>query len=146
MNSEQLLGLTQRLALSWKQVKELSNHPLVTIGSQTANHMVLSKLPEEKVLAEISDAIKIIEKRTGKGVSHLAYPFGIASAVSSREFKIARRCQVKMAFTTESSNIFRSHHNRLFSLPRIEITEAWNEKYFDLYVNGFTPFLHKILR
>jgi len=35
---------TKKLALSWEQVAELSNHPLVTIGAHTVNHLALSKL------------------------------------------------------------------------------------------------------
>ncbi len=141
-----LLGLTREMALSWKQVRELSNHPLVTIGSHTVNHMALSQLPEEKVYTEIEDAIEIIQEKTGKPVAHLAYPYGIASTVGPREIKIASQCHVKTAFTTESSNLLKRHTKNLFALPRIEMTEGWDDQYFDLYVNGFTPFVHKLIR
>jgi len=145
-HTEDLFSLTKSLSLSWKQVSELSNHPLVTIGAHTVNHRALSKLPEDMVLSEINDSIAVIENRIGKEVSHMAYPYGRSFAVGPREYKIASQSKLKTAFTTQSGNIFKHHSNRLYSLPRIEMREEWNEEYLDLYLHGFTPFLHKIVR
>lgn len=141
-----LLSHTRELALSWSQVKELSEHPLATIGSHTINHLALSELSEQKVLVEIQDAQRIIEEQTGKPVRYMAYPYGIASTVGPREFRIASESQVKMAFTTESSNILKRHKKNLFALPRIEVMEGLDDQYFDMYINGFIPFLHKFIR
>jgi peptidoglycan/xylan/chitin deacetylase (PgdA/CDA1 family) len=146
MTAEELYLPVKKMALSWAQVKEMADHPLVSIEAHTVNHYVLSKLKEEEVLAEIMNSIELIKKRTGQAVSHLAYPYGISSAAGLREFELAGRCHLKTAFTTESSNIFRHHSGKLFALPRIEITEGWSDMYFDLYVNGFTPFVHKFIR
>lgn len=146
VTEEKLYEPVRKMALSWEQVKEMASHPLVTLGAHTVNHFVLSQLSEEEVLAEISNSMKIIEERTGKPVSHFAYPYGISSAAGPREFELAARCNLKTAFTTESSNIFRHHSKKLSALPRIEITEGWDDLYFDLYVDGFTPFVHKIIR
>jgi peptidoglycan/xylan/chitin deacetylase (PgdA/CDA1 family) len=143
---EKLYEPVRQMALSWEQVREMAGHPLVTMGAHTVNHPVLSQLSEEKVRAEISNSMEIIEERTGRPVSHFAYPYGISSAAGPREFELAARCNLKTAFTTESSNIFRRHSKQLMALPRIEITEGWSDLYFDLYVDGFTPFVHKIIR
>jgi peptidoglycan/xylan/chitin deacetylase (PgdA/CDA1 family) len=124
----------------------MAGHPLVTMAAHTVNHYVLSRLTEEQVLKEINDSIRIIGERTGRAVSHFAYPYGISSAAGPREFELAGRCNLKTAFTTESSNIFRRHSEKLHALPRIEITEGWDNTYFDLYINGFTPFVHRIIR
>lgn len=141
-----LLEPTRAMALSWEQVRELSSHPLATIGSHTLNHLALSELAEEKVLSEIQGANERIQEKTGMAPEHLAYPFGIASTVGPREFKIAGECGMKTAFTTESSNILKRHANKLHSLPRIEMTEGWDDQFFDLYMKGFTPFVHKLTR
>lgn len=141
-----LLDLTKKMALSWDQITELSNHPLATIGSHTVKHMALSELPEKEVLTEIKEAIGIIREKTGKPVAHLAYPYGISSTVGPREFRIAGQCDVKLAFTTESSNILKRHIKHLHALPRIEMTESWDHPSFEFYMNGFTPFIHKFIR
>ena len=143
---EGLLSLTREMALSWDQVRELSDHPLSTVGSHTMNHLALSELPEQKAIAEIREANRIIEEQTGRAVEHMAYPYGIASTVGPREFEIAGQSRVKSAFTTESSNILKRHRKNLFALPRIEMMEGLDEQYLDMYLNGFTPFLHKFVR
>ncbi len=141
-----LFSLTEKLALSWEQVVELSNHSLVTIGSHTVNHFALRELSKEEVITEIINANDIIEKKIRKPVSFLAYPFGIPSTIGEREFKIADQSKMRMAFTAESSNIFRHHAEELYSIPRIEINELWSVQDFDFYLNGFIPFLHKFTR
>ena len=142
---DEMLDLTKKLALSWDQVIEFSNHPLVTIGAHTVNHLALSKLKENKVIEEINESIKIIEDKIKKPVIHLAYPIGSYSAANIREFNITERCNVKMAFTAKDGNIFKRHINHLYSLPRIGVDETRGITFIDLYINGFTPFINKIL-
>lgn len=144
--SHDLLGLTIKHALSWDQIRVLSEHPLVTIGTHTINHLALSKLTEQEVLTEINESIKLIEDNTGKHVLYLAYPFGSSNEANIREFRIAEQCNLKMAFTTKQSNIFRYHSKHLMALPRIEINENWRVSHYDLFINGLTPFINKLLK
>lgn len=141
-----LLEHTRTQALTWEQVSELGKHPLATIGSHTMNHLALSQLSEEKVLGEIQGANERILEKTGLLMEYLAYPFGIASTVGPREFELAARCRMKMAFTTESSNLLKRHARNMYALPRIEMTEGWDDQFFDLYMKGFTPFVHRLVR
>jgi peptidoglycan/xylan/chitin deacetylase (PgdA/CDA1 family) len=145
-DEEGLLNPTRQMALSWQQVVELDSHPLVTLGAHTVNHFALSKLPEEEVRSEILGSMERIRSKTGTPVEHLAYPFGILSTAGPREFRIARECGLKTAYTTESSNILKRHEGNLLALPRIEMTNGWDDQFFDLYVYGFTPFFHKLIR
>ncbi|MEA3462299.1 MAG: polysaccharide deacetylase family protein [Bacteroidota bacterium] len=143
-STKDLYSLTSRMALSWEEVKELSDHPLVSIGSHTVNHLALRNLPEEKAIREISDSLTIIEDKTGRPVSHMAYPYGMPSAVGPREFNLASQTRLKLAFTTVSSNIMKHHARNLHALPRIEMRNEWTDKTLDLYVNGYLPFLHRL--
>jgi len=140
----ELYSLTKKLALSWKQVADLSNHPLVTIGSHTVSHMALSSLSDDQVLQELTRARTIIESHTGKPVSYMAYPFGTASAVGQREFDMAGRAGLKLAFTTVANNIMKRHADQLHALPRIEMREEWGDQYLDLFVSGFLPLLQRL--
>ena len=143
---EGLLEPTRQMSLSWQQVVELDRHPLATLGAHTMNHYALSKIPEEEVRSEILGSMDRIRAKTGTPVEHLAYPFGIRSAAGPREFRIAGECGLKTAYTTESSNILKRHAKNLFALPRIEMTDGWDDQFLDLYVYGFTPFFHKLIR
>ncbi|MBN1386924.1 MAG: polysaccharide deacetylase family protein [Bacteroidales bacterium] len=144
MVQDDLFDLTAKLAMSWDQVIELSNHPLVTIGAHTVNHLALSKLSEDTVIKEINESIEIIEKKIKKPVLYLAYPIGSSSAASVREFNITRGCNLKMAFTAKDGNIFKYHTDNMYSLPRISVDDTRGITFVDLYINGFTPFLNTI--
>jgi peptidoglycan/xylan/chitin deacetylase (PgdA/CDA1 family) len=146
MDDKGLLDPTRQMSLSWQQVVELDGHPLATIGAHTVNHYALSKIPEEEVKSEILGSMDRIRSKTGTTVEHLAYPFGISTAAGPREFRIAGECGLKTAYTTESSNILKRHAKNLHALPRIEMTDGWDDQFLDLYVYGFTPFFHKLIR
>lgn len=140
---QELIDYTKRLMLSWEQISEFSNHSLITIGSHSVNHKAFSELQEKEVINEINESIEIIERKIGKPVLYLAYPFGGHSQANVREFNLARDMGIKMAFTAINGNIFKSHADHLTSLPRIGLNENWSSSLIDLYVNGFTPFIDK---
>ena len=141
-----LFETTKKMALSWNQVIELSKHPLVTIGAHTMNHLALNQLNETEVKEEVEESAHIIAEKIGKPVLYFAYPFGSPNEVGQREISIASNCNIKMAFTTRSGNIFRQHVNHLFSMPRIDTRENFNITKLDLYIHGMTPCIKNRLR
>lgn len=108
--------------LSWDQVIELSNDPLVTIGAHTVHHFNLKQLTAEQVKEEIATSKRILEEKTGKPVVHFAYPFGSRIEAGRREFDIARNCGFKTMTTVREGNIFPAHRRHFECLPRVEIT------------------------
>lgn len=145
-DEDELINFTKKMALSWEQVIELSKHPLVTIGAHTVNHLALSKLKEDEVYKEITDSVKLIEKKIHTPVQYFAYPLGSSNEAGDREFDIAKNCNIKMAFTTRKGNILKQHVNSLYSLPRISINEGLKISNIDFYVNGLTPFRDKYFK
>lgn len=74
-------------ALKWRDVKQLSEDPLVSIQSHSKTHDSLSRRPAgetdpdylTRLKAEVEDAEKILSRRTGNTVNHFAYPYGNSS-------------------------------------------------------------------
>ena len=62
--------------MNWDEVIELSNDPLVTIGSHSVNHPNLLSLEKEDIKYEIEASKKIIESKINKEVKYFAYPSG----------------------------------------------------------------------
>jgi len=133
--------LTRKLSLSWDQVVSLSDHPLVTIGTHTVNHLALSKLNENIAKEEILRSIKIISEKIGKPVSYLAYPYGSVNEASEREYDIAEDCNIKMAFTAIEGSLYKHHSGRLTALPRISLTQSGNMSKMSTFLNRFNHFL-----
>lgn len=62
--------------LTKNQVIELSNDPIVTIGSHNVRHLPLPTLSYEEQEKELLNSKIEIEKLIGKPVNFLAYPYG----------------------------------------------------------------------
>lgn len=62
--------------LNLQQIKELSNDPLVTIGSHCVHHKPLKGLTYDNQKIELIQSHSELEKIIGKGVDLIAYPYG----------------------------------------------------------------------
>lgn len=133
-------ALNDKLILSLEQTKELSDHPLVTLGAHTLSHMALSAMSEEDVYKEIQESMVRLKEITGKKIDYFAYPYGTTVEAGEREFEIASKCNLKMAFTTQRKNISRKQSQNLFSIPRVGINPRMDIDHVDLYMSGFGVF------
>jgi peptidoglycan/xylan/chitin deacetylase (PgdA/CDA1 family) len=136
------LEKTSQLSLTWQQIREMSEDPLVEIGAHTIHHEALSKLSEADVQKEMQDSRDIIESKVGKKVEHFCYPFGTRNEAGEREFRIAKKCGFKTSTTTSVANIFSEHKNLLQQLPRIpvnQIRDHGNIDYLNLWLSGTLP-------
>ena len=62
--------------MSEKNLKDLSNNSLITIGSHTCNHKDLTKLDPKEVLNELIESKSYLENLLGKEIYSMSYPFG----------------------------------------------------------------------
>lgn len=61
---------------STKELRAAAEHPLVTIGSHTVNHLRLSCATDAAIATELSHSKAQLEQWTGQEVCHFAYPNG----------------------------------------------------------------------
>jgi len=109
------------LMMDWDEVTAISKHPLITIGSHTEQHYVLTLLEEEQLKQEIHNARKILESRLDKKVRCFSYPFGGSYHVNQREIDEAVRAGYLCACTTSYGHIRGTDKSELFRIPRIGI-------------------------
>ena len=107
--------------MDWGEIRQISAHPLVTIGAHTVNHFNLKRLSDDKAWTEIVDASRIIEVETGEKPRHMAYPYGYESAVGDREVAMAAAAGFASAVTTRHGVLQPDHARHLHALPRISI-------------------------
>ncbi|MEL6252792.1 MAG: polysaccharide deacetylase family protein [Bacteroidota bacterium] len=139
-----LFAYSERMAMSWEQIKEIAQDELVTIGAHTVNHFPLKQLKEEELETEIMESKRIIESHLGSPVHHFAYPFGKAPEADQREFDFIRNAGFKTAVTTRMSNIFSGHVSHMEALPRININRVSTDSVLKLQTGGMLPFVvHK---
>ena len=133
--------------LSIKDIEKLSSDPLVTIGSHSVNHEILTQLSIKEADKEIRRSKGMLEEWINKPVNHFSYPDGkwnstIAELVKKAGYKTATRIGL---------GLFRN--NQLFQVPRLAVG-FWDNHYsFKSMVNGVTTikveteeFLGKLLQ
>jgi peptidoglycan/xylan/chitin deacetylase (PgdA/CDA1 family) len=107
--------------LSWEELRELSRHPLVTLGAHTVNHPLLTALSWAEGFSELRLARREIESRLGLKVEAVAYPYG---AHSLRIRTSSRLAGYRYGFTTRAGRIAAGPGLDRLALPRVDLREA----------------------
>ena len=131
-------ALVDQEALTEKQLRALSQHPLVTIGGHTTTHPNLARSSAATARLEMAENRAFLQELTGKPVAHNAYPFGHAGACGDREAEISRSLGFRTAVTTRPGTIFPEHRNHLHALPRVSLTRGENAPTLHCKLNGLS--------
>lgn len=109
----------RRQAMSWEQIKEISKHPLCTIGGHTVSHLALNKLSDQEFREEIANGLNKLQSATGKPILHFAYPYGSPNEIGEREYKLISDFNFKTVFTAYGGCITESNKYQITHLPRV---------------------------
>jgi len=127
-------------SLSWEHLKEMSHDRIVTIGAHGKNHMALSALNESDAFEEILGSKKRLEEQLQIKINHFAYPYGSENEFTKRDVKFVARAGFKTAVTIHQGNIFSTHKNYLYTLPRIPLGNISNEQILEHIYSGIRHF------
>jgi peptidoglycan/xylan/chitin deacetylase (PgdA/CDA1 family) len=114
------------------------------IGAHTLSHPMLSQSTADVAWIEISESKHALEQALGQEVWALAYPFGDASSITSRELQMAKRAGFKGAFLNAGAG-FGKQTSR-FALHRVHITSAMSLAEFEAHISGFHRSLQELFR
>ncbi len=62
--------------MSWDEVRQIAREPLIAIGAHTVEHPILTRLPRDRMIEEISTSQTVIQTETGCLPALFAYPNG----------------------------------------------------------------------
>lgn len=126
------------LSMTWAEIAEVAEDPLVTIGAHTVSHSMLKKIPDDAaVRAEMEQSRSVLEAALGKRPEHIAYPVGDPTSAGPREFRIAAELGFKTAVTTRPGVLFKAHRDHLMALPRISVNgEFQRSRYLKVLMSG----------
>ena len=113
----------RRQAMSWEQVKYISQHPLCTIGGHTASHLALNKLSDQEFRQEIAKGIEKLQSAIGKPIQHFAYPYGSPNEIGGREYELISEFNFKTVFTAYGGCITENNKHQVTHLPRVYLHE-----------------------
>ena len=133
-----MAALCRDLSMTWEEIAEMADDPLVTIGAHTVSHSMLKKIPDDAaVRAEMEQSRAVLEAALGKRPEHLAYPVGDPTSAGAREFRIAAALGFKTAVTTRPGVLFKAHRDHMTALPRLSINgEFQRSRYLKVLMSG----------
>lgn len=128
------------LHLNWDQLRELSKHPLITLGSHTLTHPYLQSVDELQSRKEIIDSASLLEKEIGVPMQYFCYPSGDYGA---RELNILADSSYQAAVTVAPGVNLSAQP--LYELNRSEVTEKDSKLMFRCKLVGAFDILHNVL-
>lgn len=107
--------------LGWKELREMSDSGLITIGSHTKSHPWLPEVSvdEKKIHDELVLSKEILEKGIGKEVDYICYPNGGFNDLTKEE---ARKAGYKGAFTTNPRK--KSDIGDIYAIRRLKMSSS----------------------
>ncbi|MEG3617041.1 polysaccharide deacetylase family protein [Magnetovibrio sp. PR-2] len=109
--------------MTWNQIREIANDPLVTIGSQTATHLHMIDVSEAQNRQDLDASNKRFQNELGYVPELIAYPYG---EFSEDVIALSQELGFVAGFG-QHSGAFGANDN-IFALPRF----AMNENYGDV--------------
>jgi peptidoglycan/xylan/chitin deacetylase (PgdA/CDA1 family) len=105
--------------MSWDDLRSLDSD-LVTVGSHTLSHPILTTLNAEEIEAEILESRRCLEQKLARKVDFFCYPNG---AYDKRVYQLVQKTY-RAAVTTESGVIDGIQGLDVHRLPRIPSAES----------------------
>ena len=108
--------------MTWKQIKEIDESKLGTIGNHSHSHEYLIDWENEKIKSDLKNSINIFKKELGYSPKVFSYPFG---EYSTNLKKIVSDLNFEFAFGQHSGVIDPTKDQ--LELPRFPINEKYGE-------------------
>jgi len=89
-----------RRMLTWDELRRLSRDGLITVGSHTMTHPILSRMGEQEAEREIRESKHELERELGVPVTALSYPNGCREDFTEQCERAAAGAGYRIAFST----------------------------------------------
>lgn len=128
--------------LSWNEINEMLISGLISIGSHTHSHFILSRCNIETIEKEVRLSKNIIEHNTKTKCELFCYPNGKQGDFNETTKEYVMKAGYECALTT--INGFNTLNTSLYELRRIGIGDEESMTEFIMKVSGVMSFLQKI--
>jgi peptidoglycan/xylan/chitin deacetylase (PgdA/CDA1 family) len=126
--SVDLATVSRQASMGWDDLTKLAADPLVTIGSMTVNHPVLSNLRDADASREMTMGRAVAQAAFQYDIRHFAYPFGDRASFRHQHVAMAREVGFASAVSAISGIVEPAGRTNLHALPRI----AWDGRLHSL--------------
>lgn len=129
-----------RVHLNWAEVKEMAEHPEITIGSHTCSHPHLPRLDDGSARREITESRQRIALNIGKPVDLFCYPSGDYGV---RELQYVKDAGYLAAVTVSPGK--NRNTTDPYALRRTEISDKDSTTQLQKKLEGAYDPIHRVL-
>jgi peptidoglycan/xylan/chitin deacetylase (PgdA/CDA1 family) len=130
------------LPLDWADVQEMIGSGLVSFGSHSISHGIISRYSPERMREELLFPKQVIEEKTGVPCTLFAYPNGAPGDFSAE----SRRLLIDLGYTCGLTTVKGSNDSKadIYELKRVGIRNSMDIAEFVMAISGATRFLLKL--
>jgi peptidoglycan/xylan/chitin deacetylase (PgdA/CDA1 family) len=132
--------------MTWAQMKEMTQSPLITLGVHTEDHQILTKCSPEVAEGQVFRSKVSVEKILERPVQYFAYPNGEKGDFDEGTKRLLKKLRFQLGFTTVKKLVdLRTdpHEIGRFCISN-DLTSY--TPFFHLTVSGFPYFLNGLIR
>jgi len=135
-----LIDNTEYTSMSWSQIIDMLNSGIISIGSHTHTHPILSRISNTNVIEELTISKDIIEDKISTFVSHFAFPNGQINDLPSNHDSLL----IQTGYKSGSSTIWSCNNlsSDLYNLKRIMISSTDVLSHFKAKIHGNYDYLY----
>lgn len=130
--------------MNWGQLREMHAAGM-EIGSHGVTHCMLAKLPRQRMVAEVEDSKRALERELGAEAIALSYPVGGPDSYDSETIEVVRAAGYRVACSYIGGIAKAGGANR-FALPRLQVERQMDQAWFEamLAVPGLFAYAPKL--
>jgi len=128
--------------LGWQEVSEMVQSGLITIGSHTCSHVIMTQCSSEQMQQELKDSKLLIEIKTGEQCDVFGYPNGEPGDFDNTTKALLKEAGFICGLTTVLG--VNDSTSDIFELKRLNVHNAGNLTSFIMTLSGFFRFLRKV--
>lgn len=141
------LCLTDRVAdkyqpLSWYEIKEMLKSKIISIGSHSRSHAILSRSGMEQINNELVYSRKIIEERAGVNCELFSYPNGALGDFNRITRDALKGAGYKCGLVAVAG--FNDKHSDIFELRRFYVDTQKDIIFFIMTITGVINFFNHV--
>ena len=145
------VGIVERDAyersLTWPMLRGMAATGLLTVGSHTRHHPMLSRLTRDEVRSELSGSRQRLEQELDVPVDYIAYPYGQPWEVGPFAEDVARELGFRAAFSTIARPLAKGDDAAMFNLPRILLSNKAQSSNIALgYMSGLPAVAKRMVK
>lgn len=128
-------------SMSLEAARRLARDPLVTLGSHTMSHAVVTKIDPEQARKEIVESKVKLEEVLQHDVEYFTYPTG---AFDDRAVHLVKEAGYLLAFTTSWKHLSELKEETRYTLARTKITSSDHLFRYWVKVSGIWSYLDRL--